>query len=189
MDTVDGLYRLGRVGDPPGPGGWLPARVRWHPVLRLIRDFLSPVFHPDPGQRHDPVPPPGRHPGLGRPGPGRRVPTAPGVRHAAGWPPQAGLRVLAASARWLAPWAPRIAPWGITCLGDGHQPFCQQVLAQGSHFLFVCLPQSHPARYAWLADFERTAAVPTQVTTRWTGHPTAHRYLSLLPSSAVARPQ
>jgi hypothetical protein len=79
---------------------------------------------------------------------------------------------LAASARWLAQWAPRIAPWGVTCLGDDlycHQPFCQQVLAQGCHFLFVCLPQSHPALYEWLADFERNAAVPTLVATRWTG--------------------
>jgi hypothetical protein len=80
---------------------------------------------------------------------------------------------LAASGRWLAQWAPRIASWGATTyLGDDlycHQPFCQQVLAQHGHFLFVCLPQSHPTLYEWLADFERHATVPTLVTTRWTG--------------------
>ncbi len=42
------------------------------------------------------------------------------------------------------------------------------MLAQDCHFLFVCLPQSHPARYEWLADFERNATVPTRVATRWT---------------------
>ena len=94
---------------------------------------------------------------------------------------------LAASARWLPQWAPRIAPWGITCLGDDlycHQPFCQQVLAQGCHFLFVCLPQSHATLYDWLADFERNGAVPTLVTTRWTGTQRltdTYRYCQRLP--------
>ena len=94
---------------------------------------------------------------------------------------------LAASARWLPQWAPRIAPWGITCLGDDlycHQPFCQQVLAQGCHFLFVCLPQSHATLYEWLADFERNGAVPTLVTTRWTGTQRltdTYRYCQRLP--------
>ena len=94
---------------------------------------------------------------------------------------------LAASTRWLAQWAPRIAPWGITFLGDDlycHQPFCQQVLAHGCHFLFVCLPQSHATLYEWVADFERNAAVPTLVKTRWTGKQRltdTYRYLNHLP--------
>jgi hypothetical protein len=57
-------------------------------------------------------------------------------------------------------------------LGDDlycHQPFCQQVRAQGCHFLFVCLPPSHPTLYEWVADFARHGAVPSVVTTRWTG--------------------
>jgi hypothetical protein len=33
----------------------------------------------------------------------------------------------------------------------------------------VCLPQSHPTLYEWLADFERQGPLPTLVTTRWTG--------------------
>ena len=80
---------------------------------------------------------------------------------------------LAASARWLPQWAPRLAAWGpITYLGDDrycHQPCCEQVLAQHSHFLLVCLPQSHPTLYEWLADFEHQGPLPTWVTTRWTG--------------------
>lgn len=101
---------------------------------------------------------------------------------------------LAASARWLAQWAPRIAPWGVTCLGDDlycHQPFCQQVRAQGCHFLFVCLPQSHPALYEWLADFERNATVPTLVTTRWTGTQRlteTYRYFHHLPCATATMP-
>jgi hypothetical protein len=95
---------------------------------------------------------------------------------------------LAASARWLPQWAPRLAAWGpLTFLGDDlycHQPFCEQVLAQHSHFLFVCLPQSHTTLYEWLADFERQGPLPTLVTTRWTGTQRltdTYRYFQHLP--------
>jgi hypothetical protein len=94
---------------------------------------------------------------------------------------------LAASGRWLTQWAPRLASWGITFLGDDlycHQPFCRQVLAQGGHFLFVCLPQSHRVLYEWVADFARQGRVPTLVRTRWTGTQRltdTYRYLNDLP--------
>ncbi|MBP6807846.1 MAG: ISNCY family transposase [Chromatiaceae bacterium] len=95
---------------------------------------------------------------------------------------------LAASARWLPQWAPRLATWGpITYLGDDrycHQPCCEPVLAQHSHFLFVCLPQSHPTLYEWLADFEHQGPLPTRVTTRWTGTQRltdTYRYCHYLP--------
>ncbi|MGV0952493.1 MAG: ISNCY family transposase, partial [Azonexus sp.] len=77
-----------------------------------------------------------------------------------------------ASTRWLQHWGTRIAAWRPTLLGDDlycHQPFCEQVLAQGAAFLFVCLPPSHPLLYEWVADFERTGEVPTLVQRRWTG--------------------
>ena len=80
---------------------------------------------------------------------------------------------LAASARWLAQWAPRVAQWGVsTFLGDDlycHQPFCQQVRAQGCHFVFTCLPASHATLYEWVSDLERSGAIGTVVRTRWTG--------------------
>ena len=79
---------------------------------------------------------------------------------------------LNASTRWLQHWGTRIAPWRPTLLGDdldGHQPFCEQVLAHGCAFLFVCLPPSHPLLYEWVADFERTGDVPAVVKHRWTG--------------------
>ena len=50
-----------------------------------------------------------------------------------------------------------------------HQPFCQQVLAQGGAFLFECLPTSHALRYQWVTDLTRIGAVPTRVKTRWAG--------------------
>lgn len=93
----------------------------------------------------------------------------------------------AASGRWLQQWAPRIAPWGVTFLGDDlycHQPFCEEVRAQGCHFLFVCLPQSHAPLYEWVSDFERNQTVKTLVTTRWTGRQRltdTYRYLNDLP--------
>lgn len=94
---------------------------------------------------------------------------------------------LAASGRWLTQWGPSLAPWGVTFLGDDlycHEPFCRQVLAQGGHFLFVCLPPSHSTLYEWVADFERAGTVPTRRVPRWTGTQRltdTYRYLNDLP--------
>jgi hypothetical protein len=79
---------------------------------------------------------------------------------------------LNAAGRWLQRWAAQLAAWRVLVLGDDlycHQPFCQQVLAQGCAFLFVCLPTSHALLYEWVADFTRTGEVPTLVKTCWTG--------------------
>lgn len=79
--------------------------------------------------------------------------------------PECGLY---AASRW-ASWGARVAPWRTTLLGDDlhrHQPFCEQVLAQGCAFLFVFLPPSHPPLYEWVADFGRTGEVPALVKTR-----------------------
>jgi hypothetical protein len=94
---------------------------------------------------------------------------------------------LTAATRWLHQWGVRIAPWRSMLLGDDlycHQPFCEQVLAQGCAFLFVCLPPSHPVLYEWVADFERTGEVPRLVKTRWTGRQRltdTYRWLNELP--------
>jgi hypothetical protein len=94
----------------------------------------------------------------------------------------------AAGARWLAQWAPRVAQWGATTfLGDDlycHQSFCQQVLAQGCHFLFTCLSASHATLYEWVSDLERAGAMGTVVHTRWTGRQRltdTYRFASELP--------
>ena len=94
---------------------------------------------------------------------------------------------LNAGTRWLQRWGGQLAAWRTTVLGDDlycHQPFCEQVLAQGCAFLFVCLPGSHALLYEWIADFERTAEVPTLVRTRWTGKQRltdTYRWLNDLP--------
>jgi len=80
---------------------------------------------------------------------------------------------LAAGARWLTQWAPRVTQWGATTfLGDDlycHQPFCQKVLAQGCHFVFTCLPASHATLYEWVTELTRIGAVNSVTHTRWTG--------------------
>ncbi len=77
-----------------------------------------------------------------------------------------------AGTRWLQRWGAPLKAWRTSLLGDDrycHQPFCEQVLAQGGEFIFVCLPGSHPLLYEWVADFARTGEVATLVKTRWTG--------------------
>jgi hypothetical protein len=44
-------------------------------------------------------------------------------------------------------------------IGTAISRFCEQVLAQGHEFIFVCLPGSHPLLYEWVADFARTGEV------------------------------
>jgi hypothetical protein len=95
---------------------------------------------------------------------------------------------LAAGARWLTQWAPRVAQWGATTfLGDDlycHQPFCRQVLAQGCDFLFTCLPASHATLYEWVSDLERAGALGSVTHTRWTGRQRltdTYRFASALP--------
>jgi hypothetical protein len=94
---------------------------------------------------------------------------------------------LAAAGRWLTRWGDEVARWGATFLGDDlycHQPFCEQVLARQTHFLFVCRPESHATLYEWVADFERQGQVPTLIQSRWDGKQRltdTYRYLPHLP--------
>jgi hypothetical protein len=94
---------------------------------------------------------------------------------------------LSAGTRWLQRWGTQLKAWRTTVLGDDlycHQPFCEQVLAQGCEFLFVCQPGSHTLLYEWVADFERTGEVATRVKTRWNGKQRltdTYRWLNDLP--------
>jgi len=79
---------------------------------------------------------------------------------------------LAAAGRWLQAWGARYATWGATLLGDDlycHQPFCEQVLAQGMDFVFTCKPDSHALLYEWVDDLQRSGHVRTLSDVRWTG--------------------
>ena len=60
----------------------------------------------------------------------------------------------AAAKRWLTS-APEIfGTQRVTLLGDdlfSRQPMCEAAIAQGFNFIFVCLPESHPTLYDWIA--------------------------------------
>jgi len=78
---------------------------------------------------------------------------------------------LAASKRWIDNEAQNLSG-NIMILGDdlyAHQPFCEQIIAQGWDFLFVCKPQSHQTLYEWLDDFKRENAIEELTQQAWTG--------------------
>jgi hypothetical protein len=94
---------------------------------------------------------------------------------------------LSASKRWLEKHGEDYKTWGITILGDDlycHQPFCENVLAAGYHFLLVCKPDSHQTLYEWLDDFERTGGIETKTVERRHGKRKeidTYRFMSDLP--------
>ncbi|MCA1605953.1 MAG: ISNCY family transposase, partial [Acidobacteria bacterium] len=72
-------------------------------------------------------------------------------------------------------------------LGDDlycHEPFCRDLLAQGSEFILVCKPDSHPLLYEWVEFLERSGSVKTLVRKRWTGKRheiDTYRYVGAVP--------
>ena len=77
-----------------------------------------------------------------------------------------------AAKRWVMAHACDFAPHRVTLLGDdlySRQPLCEVCLQQGFNFIFVCLPDSHPALYEWLAFFESNGAVQTLEKTQGQG--------------------
>jgi hypothetical protein len=62
-----------------------------------------------------------------------------------------------AARRWLKAHGAHYAKLDPVYLGDdlySRQPICEDVLAAGGHFLFVCKPASHKTLYEWLAGVE-----------------------------------
>jgi hypothetical protein len=94
---------------------------------------------------------------------------------------------LAAAKRWLNEWGAHYAAWEMTLLGDDlycHEPFCRQVLALGSHFLFNCKPDSHQTLYEWVNDLQRIEKIATLVVPRRVGkkhYTDSYRFASHLP--------
>jgi hypothetical protein len=72
-------------------------------------------------------------------------------------------------------------------LGDDlycHEHFCRDLLAQGSEFILVCKPDSHPLLYEWVEFLERSGNVKTLVRKRWTGKRheiDTYRYVGAVP--------
>lgn len=93
---------------------------------------------------------------------------------------------LAASKRWITSESGYL-PVNTTILGDDlycRQPFCQQLLQQGWHFILVCKPDSHKTLYEWVDDFQRLGQVGMLEKKRWTGkqHQTErYRFVNQVP--------
>jgi hypothetical protein len=93
----------------------------------------------------------------------------------------------AAGKRWLEQHGSHYQAWGATLLGDdlySRQPFCEQVQAQGCHFIFVCKPSSHTTLYEWLEGFEKTGHVQTRIVERRKGKKReidSYRFINQLP--------
>lgn len=78
----------------------------------------------------------------------------------------------AAGKRWLAKHAARVAPHGVTFLGDdlySNQPFCALVLHNGCNFIFTCKPDSHPKFYERVAFWQATGGMAAREGRRWNG--------------------
>lgn len=78
----------------------------------------------------------------------------------------------AAGKRWLATHAARMAPHGVTFLGDdlySNQPFCTLVLHHGGNFILTCKPDSHPKFYERVAFWQAAGGVAERAGRRWNG--------------------
>jgi hypothetical protein len=78
----------------------------------------------------------------------------------------------AAGKRWLVKHAERVAPHGVTFLGDDlyrNQPFGALVLQQGCNFLCTCKPDSQPMLAERVAFWQATGGMATYEGRRWNG--------------------
>lgn len=78
----------------------------------------------------------------------------------------------AAGKRWLATHAVRVAPHGVTLLGDdlySNQPFCALALQHGYNFIFVCKPDSHTKFYERLAFWQANDGMVQLESRHWNG--------------------
>ncbi len=78
----------------------------------------------------------------------------------------------AAGKRWLEQHAKRVAPHGVTFLGDdlySNQPFCALVLQHRCNFIFTCKPDSHPTLYERLAFWQATGGIAEREGRHWNG--------------------
>jgi hypothetical protein len=74
--------------------------------------------------------------------------------------------------RWLKEHGSFYAEHECTALGDDLyccQPICEQFVATGFDFIFVCKPDSHEILYEWIEYLERTGEVEHLTFRRWNG--------------------
>jgi hypothetical protein len=95
-----------------------------------------------------------------------------------------------AGKRWLVRNASHLADHAVTLLGDDlycNQPFCEQVLDQGLHFIFTCKPDSHLALYQEVDLLDRLGEIQQLDERQWNGqtHELHHyRYVNQVPLRA-----
>jgi hypothetical protein len=94
---------------------------------------------------------------------------------------------IAASKRWIKREADQFGGQPVTVLGDdlySHEPFCQDILEQGWHFIFVCKPQSHQTIAEHVEGLSRLGKVSQLETSQWNGRERRYyhyRYLNNVP--------
>ena len=74
--------------------------------------------------------------------------------------------------RWLQKHGSFYAEHGCTALGDDLyccQPICEQFVATGFDFIFVCKPDSHEILYEWIEYLEKTGEVEHLTMRHWNG--------------------
>ncbi|NET40274.1 MAG: ISNCY family transposase, partial [Cyanothece sp. SIO1E1] len=77
-----------------------------------------------------------------------------------------------AAKRWIQSNARLFKEQPVTLLGDdlySRQPLCEDCLEHNFNFIFVCLPESHPTLYEWLAFLEANGELKTAQQRRWNG--------------------
>jgi hypothetical protein len=92
-----------------------------------------------------------------------------------------------AAKRWLAAYGARYRGRQVTLLGDdlySRQALCEQILALGLNFIFVCKPSSHETLYEWLPDLARSGGLHTHQVLRRQGkksYTDTYRYAAQVP--------
>ena len=77
-----------------------------------------------------------------------------------------------AAKRWIAGAGSQYVSKGITLLGDDlycNEPFCEEALSRGYHFIFTCKSSSHKYLYQWIEAAEVGVDVEQVIHKRWTG--------------------
>lgn len=94
---------------------------------------------------------------------------------------------IAAAKRWIHTYAKTYRSMHVTILGDdlyAHQPFCEDVVEETCHFIFVCKPESHETLSRWVKSLEASHTLQMLTSRRWNGkywETSTYRYANSVP--------
>ena len=97
-----------------------------------------------------------------------------------------------AAKRWLQKHAEAIRRHKVVLLGDdlySREPFCEETLAQGCHFVLVCKPDTHPNLYESVSFMQANGLVETRTERTWNGKVgeiSRYQFISHLPLNGKA---